>query len=821
MENSKNIKESNTLDIHGIIQELLKYWYLFAIALFIAMAIGYLFIKFTAPEYMIRSKMMLTTPESRRGETPTEFLQGFELYQEERSLQNEILVLHSTPLIKNVIKDIDYSVSYFVKEDYIPRQIYLVFRQLYKDAPFEVIINKEFPQPVDVKFFVRILNQEQFSISIDESDVKIYDYLTDKIIRRVGHLALSKVYKFGEEIKGPDYSFKVLLNDEYGTAYKNKDLYFSFNNLEKVTAQFKSNIEISQSGAEATIVDISFTSPNASLGVDFVNGLTNAYMQRNLNKKNYIAITTIDYIDQQLAAISDSLYYSERELQDFRSRFQVMDINSKAGRVYQKLQELEAQKTELTRNLSFYQALDQYFEIHKDSSYLRAPSAMGIADDLLNNQIQELSSLNSEKNALIKSNQLRNPRLEAINIRILDLKKSINENVKFIIRSTEAILNQINEDISIARYEETKLPQTERRLIEIERRYNLNDAVYTFLLQKRAEAQIAKASNLPDSEIIEPAMYSHIAFPKKSFVYAVALLLGLLIPGLYIFLRNFFNVKIIEIDEISRMFNIPVLGYILHNDKPTPNVLVEYPTAGIAESFRSFRAKLLISSDEINGHVVLFTSTFEKEGKSFTAMNLATSLALFGKKTVLVGFDLRKPSVFFKEYGTPDFLGLSAYLTNKVNIEDIIIHTKIDNLDFINSGPVPANPTELFASPKTGELFTVMRKKYDYIILDTSPMIPVADVYHLLKYTDSVVFVVRQNHTPKKPFILLMNEIITKESVRKYLIFNDVVSRGKLDNYRYGYGYYQKEPADNLLKTMMNRLKRGRYGKVKSTDTIK
>ncbi len=804
MQNLKSTVNTNYMDIKSIISEVLKYWYIFAISLVSFFGVALAFIKFVAPIYVVGSSILLTSPDNSRNVDPSEFLKGFELVQQEKELHNEILVLQSYPLIRNVIKDLNFNVNYYVKEDYIPQGIYFVFREIYKDVPIEVVMNEEHPQPVEAKFYIKILDSKEFILRIQEKEVTIYDYKTDKIVLEKTGLMINDRFNFGQEIKGPHYSFEVLLNTKFENRYQNKDLYFSFNNIYNLTVNYKNSLKIQPADLEATIVNLSFKGSSIEKSIDFLNGLANEYLQRNLNKKNYLAITTIDYINQQLADISDSLLYTEQELQEFRRRYQVMDIDEKAGRVYRQLEDLEAQRTALSRNLRYYQSLDQYFETHKDSVDLLAPSAMGIDDALLNNLIQELANANSEKNSLIQSNQLRSPRLQALNVRVSDLKSSISENVKFIINSTQAALNDLNDDIARSRYEEYKLPQTQRRLVEIERKFNLNDAVYTFLLQKRAEAQIAKASSLPDSEIIEPASYIGRSFPNTKITFAIALFLSLLLPGGYLILKNFFSNTILGLDDLKNLTTIPVLGYVLKNDKNSNIVLRDSPKSPISENFRTIRTNLLFYAQGESKKVILITSAFGQEGKSFNALNLATSLALYNKKTILLGFDLRKPSNILKEFGTVEMLGLSSYLVGASNLDEIIVSTSVENLDIITSGPIPPNPAELLVSLKTAELIYKLSEKYDYIVLDSPPITPVTDAFLLMKHTDINVFIVRQNFTPKKPFITSIREIEDKDIKNKCLILNDVKPETNLEGFKYGYRYYAEKGKESFIKRIFS-----------------
>jgi capsular exopolysaccharide synthesis family protein len=462
----------------------------------------------------------------------------------------------------------------------------------------------------------------------------------------------------------------------------------------------------------------------------------------------------------------------------------------KSGRALDQLQELERDKGNTMIKFKYYQYISDYFNNNKEISDLIAPSSMGIEDELLNNLILELTTLNGERASIIENNQEKSPYLKQINIKIDNLKNTISENIKYIINTTEIALKDIDSRINAINSEINKLPTTQRQLLGFERKFNLNDAIYTFLLQRRAEAQIAKASNMPGAVIIEPTdlIGGGPISPKKNMVYILGLLLGVLLPFAAFRARDILQNKITENTEINKLTDIPILGKVYQNTKKVELVVQNFPKSHIAESFRIVRTGLNYFLNNNTSSILVITSTYGQEGKSFISCNLASTLALINKKTILLGFDLRKPKVYDR-LNINNNIGISSYLSNQAKFEEILQHSNIENLDVITSGPIPPNPSELIASDKTKYLFDLLRIKYEYIVVDTPPIGLLSDTYTLMDKADLNIYVVRQNQTPRREFQYIINDLKEKRIKNLCLIVNDIPLIKKS---KYGYDYYEK-----------------------------
>ncbi|MCK4287838.1 MAG: polysaccharide biosynthesis tyrosine autokinase, partial [Bacteroidales bacterium] len=383
--------------------------------------------------------------------------------------------------------------------------------------------------------------------------------------------------------------------------------------------------------------------------------------------------------------------------------------------------------------------------------------------------------LYNTRTELLFTSTEKNPIVLSLEKQIQNTKKALIENINNIINTSTIAINDINRRISELSDRINRLPKTQRNLISIQRKFKLNDAIYTYLLERRSEAQITKASNITDNEIIDKARTSGQTpvYPKKSLNYIIAIILGLVFPVIYILGKDYFNDKIIERKDVENITNLPIIGHIIHSAKESNIVVAKSPKSSISESFRSIRTNLQYITKGKEKQVVLITSDMVAAGKTFVAINLASIFAQYDKKTLLIGFDLRKPKIY-QDFGLTNTEGISSYLINKSKFEDIIQKSSIKNLDIIMGGPVPPNPSELIASSKTTELFNKLKEIYDFIIIDTPPVGLVTDAFLVMKYTDANLFIVRQNFTNKKIFESIIKDVEQRKLPNINILINDV-----------------------------------------------
>ncbi|HML83621.1 MAG TPA: Wzz/FepE/Etk N-terminal domain-containing protein, partial [Bacteroidales bacterium] len=343
--------QEEALDIKALFFKFFRYWYFFAITIFVTLVIAFLFNKYTRPIYEVSSTVLVQDKKS--GMLDAQSLIGLGFGNNQQNLQNEIGILNSHALVVTAIKTLPFEVSYFAEDNFITTE-------LYKKSPFTIVMDTSHPQPVNIKMQVTILNNKQYKLEVEGENAVLYDFSALKPLERdskpvvVESLKLKQTYSFGEEIVNDNYKFKVLLNYNYiGEKHNDKKFYFTLNDLNSLVNQFK-GYKIEPINREASIVQIKLQGNNIEKSVDFLNALTNSYLERGLDKKNRIAIKTIEFIDKELIGIKDSLTLAESRLEEFRKESSIMSLDMEAQQVFEYMKDLDKQKAELLVKAKYY-----------------------------------------------------------------------------------------------------------------------------------------------------------------------------------------------------------------------------------------------------------------------------------------------------------------------------------------------------------------------------------------------------------------------------------------------------------------------------------
>jgi capsular exopolysaccharide synthesis family protein len=664
-----------------------------------------------------------------------------------------------------------------------------------------VIIEQTHPQPVNVRFYVEILNDSTFKLKTQAEDVVLYDYVSNQHLESIDSLNFFGLFRFGERVKSKYFDFIVHKSENFSPGRnKDKNLFFFFNDLFLLTLDYQGKLGISTTTPTSSVVAITLTGSHPKKITDFLNSLTKVYVEKNLEKKNKIAYNTVRFIDSRIADIADSLKFAENKLQFYRSSNQAMNLSFQGEQLYERVNTLESERAAILMKRQYSDYIKNYFEKNQDVSDLVAPSAMDIQDEVLGNLINELLQLNNQRMNYIQNNP-KNLFIQDLEVQINNVKKTILENINYNYDKIKISLDDIESRMAKINSQISRLPKTERDVIGMERQTKLNDEIYTFLLQKRAEAQIARASNDADYEVVDEAYYfrAGIISPRTKMNYLIAAFLGLLLPLLYILLKDFFNNKINEIKDVEQLTSLPLIGQVLHNSSKVKAIITEYPKSPIADSFRSIRTNINFFAQGRDKMTILITSSMSGEGKSFSSINLASVYALLGKKTLLLGFDLRRPALY-KDFNLKNEKGVTSYLIKNAEIKDIIQPTKIENLDLITAGPIPPNPVELMASDRNRQFFDELKKIYDYIIIDSSPIGAVTDSFLLFKFADINIFTIRHNYSLKEAVKANLRNIELKKIPNVSILINDIKMNKNSYGYAYQSSYYENVEKTNLIQ---------------------
>ena len=785
MPQNRNINIQEETDIKKIFGVFTKHYKLFIVFILIGIIIAFLINRYKTPVFKVSSSILIKENSNQQSASNVNDFLNSNMFGRNQNFQNELWVMKSYPIIEETVKNMGLTLTYYTKGKF---NYYVA----YQTVPFRVTYLHDHPQPLNVKIHIRFLSDSVFTITAEGKKISFYNYESDQVTNYRERWTYSKISKLGELIENEDLALIIEPSGLPAIKFDSDITYaFNFHTVNFQTNYLKGKLSYSLVDRMATVVKITYKSELPTKGVDIVNELMSVYSQQNLERKNNIAITTIQYIEEQLDAISDSLTLTEDNLQNFRSSNQLLDISNQSSGLSDQYLNLQNQLAEMVSKKKYYDYVSELL-VEDNFSNMMLPASIGIADPLLNNMMSELISAQAQRSNLIENNQERNPLVQKLTIQIETLKKTIAENVTAFSKSTSISIDEMGNRVRKIENEINRLPATQRRLGTIERKFQLNDAIYSYLMEKHAEAKITQASNLPDDIVIEPAKMEGTGpvSPNKQMNYLIALILGFAVPFSFVTIKNALNTRIESQEDIEKYTKSPVLGKIMHSRYKTNNVMHEFPKSNLAESFRALRTNLDFYVRGNQKKVILVTSCIEHEGKTFVALNLAMSYAQLGRNTILIDADLRKTKKYFME-DDEEREGLSSYMIDSIKLDEIIFNSPNEKLDYIPSGILPPNPVELLALDKTTTLISSLNERYDIIILDSPPLAQVTDAYLLMDLANLKVIITRQSYSMKNVFAHIMKDLNQKNIGKTCIVLND--NRIYRDQYGYGYGYYNKE----------------------------
>lgn len=792
MQNETNYKpqqnnEEQSVDIKQMIFLFLSHWYWFLIGAVVALAVGFVINRYKPNVYQTSGTVLVKDANFGYDATAIMTNGSFNGYQ---NVDNEIAILKSYTLIDRAVRKMDIEVTYMKKG-----RISTV--EMYKSSPFIVDFDRTVPQAVGLEYEVVNLGPDKITLHATSEGYSMYDFLLSQSVSgSLQKVDVTTECKPGEMVDNGYNRFRIVLKDNFKPETDNNiTLSFWLNSYASLVKQ-NSSFSVNPTSKQSSVVSVTTSGYNVSKIVDFTNTLMNEYVSRGLEKKNLVSENTIEFIDNELEGIQESLSSAESDLKDFRQENDAMDLNLQASQVYTNLRALDKEKSEMAVKVKIYKRLQDYIRVQiNDPENLAAPSTMGIDDPLLNQLARDLVTLAQTKATKLLTQTEQHPEIIKINEQIVTTKRALLENVNNLVENAEMSLNEINRRIAMLEAESRQLPTKQQQLLNYQRNFLFNEDTYKYLMQRRAEAQILKASNTPDNEILDIARAerTYKISPQTRTNYLIALFIGLLIPALILFLKNFFNMTISDRKDVEKLTKFPIIGQVAQTSDTNPLVVINSPKSPIAESFRSIRTNIEFLTQGKTKCTILVTGDMQSVGKTFNSINVASIYAFYGKKTVLLGFDLRKPKLF-QEFGLNNNIGITSFLTNKEPFENVIQTTSlVPNLDIITSGPIPPNPAELIASEKCDEFFKLLKEKYDYIIIDTPPLGLVTDAFLLMRFADVKLFIVRQGVTNKNIFGSIIKDLEDRGIDASIVINGIETNKGyygkRYGSYRYGYGY--------------------------------
>ncbi len=771
-------------DIRKIFQLVVSNWYLFIISFPICLGILFFQNKYTENIYQGRVTVLLKSEDSQTL-TKTDLIQGFGLSPEVKTLDNQMFILRSKKVVKRAIDKLDFGIDIYSNG---------LFKDLslYGRSPFIIQMDSLHPQPINTPIYIKPVDNNSVTVRIESDNSSLHIFKTEKNKGGSGPISFEQTVKWGEVINTPFCKFKVLPSTKN---YIKKDIqyYFYFRSHNWLTNSFRGKIGVTPNSEGSSIIFISTTGNNTYKITRFLDALSEVYLEQSLERKNDIATRTITFIDKQLLQVADSLSKAQEKLMNFKrvNFFNAPnEINNRFADQYFEI-EKETKLRELKENY-FSNLKKNLIENPLSDDYLLPAFSQDVSvNSIISGLISDLMSTQNEYKILLTQTSDTNPYMDEIQKKLEISRSNLLVAVDKLLENIQLEKTKLANDLNELHGKMNFLPDLERKYLDIERSFKLNNAIYTFLLQKQSEIQITKASNAPDNEIIDAASISGLISPNRKKNQKQALLLALALPIAIIVLKEYLNNKIRDKNDITNINpDIPIIGFVSQYKGSSPNVILDEPHSGISESFRALRTKLKFMCPANEKQIITITSTNTGEGKTFCALNLSAAFAASGKKTALVGFDLRKPKLT-EIFDHKNKAGLSNYLIGVSKLDDITYSSQQENLYIIPSGAIPPNPSELISNKYAEQLFDELKIKYDVIIVDSPPIGIVADSRILMEYSNSHLYVVRANKTIKEHFKHTIQGVINDDISNIAFVYNDIPN--SLGSYNYYSDRYYTE----------------------------
>lgn len=767
-------------DYKALLFDFVIRWPLILACVFLALGGAYVYLRYQPPVFSVSSTVLIKQGDKSKSSAMGQLasMQDLGTVSLANNFDNEVEILQSYSLIQKVVERLGLYITYAEarKQGYdIP---------LYGQTPVRIWMSPDDAEQLPSVLRIRIDGQKNGKQSItvnftqnEEEQViqKSYQKLPSVFVTPVGTLSFS-----ADSILASGVSYQLLAEISSPSA---------------MAGSYKSRLSAVPTSEFTSIVRLTISDTNIRRGQDFLNTLVTIYNDDANEDKNQVALHTAQFIDERIAVINDELGVTETELADYKQRAGITDLSADAQRALQGSSEYEQKRAENANQLRLVADLRAYLEnpVNRDEVI---PANVGLTDNGLVNIVNQYNELMIERKRLLRSSKATSPAVINLDEAIAATRTTVLTTVANVERTLQITRNNLALEAGKYRTRISNTPRQEQELRNISRQQEIKAGLYLMLLQKREENAITLAAKANNGRMVESPRVSGYVSPNKRNFYLMALVLGLGIPVGGIWLLRLFRFKIEGRSDVERITDIVVAGDIplVKEKTENPIVISENRNEIMEEVFRSLRTNLqyLLQEDQ---KVILFTSTSAGEGKTFSATNLAASLAFMEKKTVVVGLDIRRPSltrVFALDKKLP---GITQYLAapSTTDLLSLCLPTAVSsNLYVLPSGTIPPNPTELVARKSLESAIEILKQYFDFVILDTAPIGMVTDTQLIARVADLCVYVCRADYTRKSEFVQI-NEVRQDKHIAHLCVLVNGINMDKRKNgYYYGYGKYGK-----------------------------
>ena len=783
-------EEQSSFNFQTIYTTFILNWKWFVLSVLICLGIGFLYLRYTTPIYNTKAKLLIKDDDNRRyrrgGIQGLESMSNLGIISNSYGIENEQEILTSTTIAEQAVRDLKIYVTYYIKGR-------IKKRLIYKKQPLNI--------DMDYAHLDKMNQPIKLSIKRDGNNYKI----KGTYFAPIDELTSSGPYEIDQTITNIPSVIRTkagIITITANGRYKLKDgetLIATIQSPRIASYKYVGALSVEQSSKTSSVLNISLNDQDISRSMDYLRQLVICYNGQANEDKNEIAAKTEEFINDRLAKISTELSSTDGALENFKRNNKVIELQLSAQSLAANTSNFEQKLNDANTQISLINSLIA-FANRPGNKHQVLPSNVGLQDQSSTSLINEYNKTALERNRLLRTASENSPVVSELTARLDDMSSSIEQALiqarKGLIIERDAIKSQLGQYTG----EITKAPEQERILTQIGRQQEVKSGLYLMLLEKREENSISLAATADKGKLIEAPQFAGKVSPKGSIIMLIALLLGVAIPSVIIYIINFFRYRIEGHEDVAKLTKLPIIADIVmasESAKTKADIVVhENQNNQMEEIFRSMRTNIQFMLKE-NENIIMFTSSTSGEGKTFTAANLSVSFALLGKKVILVGLDIRKPRLAELFEINNHHNGITPLLTMEEptweDIEEQTLPSGInDNLSLLMAGPIPPNPSELVSRPSLSKIFDILKQHYDYVLIDTAPVGLVTDTLQVGKYCNISVYMCRADYTPKASFNLI-NSLAEEGKLPNMCIgINGIDLSMKKHSYYYGYGKYGK-----------------------------
>ncbi|MGN6617266.1 MAG: GumC family protein [Ilyomonas sp.] len=780
------VASNNQFDIKKFLFRLLGFLPWIILSVLVCNVVARLYLRYSPKMHAVSAHVLIKDDEENSADYKV--LRELGVMPGSKEVQNQIDILESYGLMESIADSLQLNIE-------LTTEARIASSTLYgRNAPVFIYFVNSDTARFDPAVYKLKLYEDGFSVAHGKQDKELKNYKYNDTIFLNNHYL---VFKKNDKVKFAD--------DGYNLAFKN---------THSVAMGLKNGIDVRKLHDMGGIIEISLIDQDPQRAIDIINTLIKTYNTAGVIDKNVVGVKTVRFLRDRIDTVSEELNTLEVKEQVFKSGNKIADVSGAGNEYLQQAMSYDKLRIEQLGQLDLLQSLEKFLRSSNKLTDI-IPSSNGIDEPTLMMLIQQYNDavLNFQNQSEISTE--KDPVLDRIKTNLIELKGNILKNIQSIRSGYQTRLSQLRNNQSNYEGLLASVPEKERQLIGLKRQIGVKEQLYLYLLQKKEETELALSSNINNTRVVDEAYDKGIVLPKSKQVLSFALMIGICLPIGVMLLIDFFNNRITDKAQIEQGTETPVIGELSFDKKKQEPVVFTKSRSILAEQFRLIKTNINYMGGDDAVKTILVTSFMSGEGKSFTSINLASTLASSECKVLLFELDLRKPKIARYLNIEPKY-GITDLLVNNFDYKKAITSSpKMKYVDIITCGTIPPNPTELLSGNKLKCLIEKLKEEYDYIIIDTSPVGLVADAFSLEKYVDLCLFITRHKHSYKTT-IRYIETLYQKKRFKKLgLVVNGILDKGFSYGYGYNYGYYygngngyyDNQEKGNWINRLLFRLK--------------